>query len=295
MILKILRKRQANTMSRLENVSLCILKKIRHFYTEKACNENAKLGSKKENRNLKSNDKKKIQNKKRFSEQSDYIKWLVDPMEGGQYIKPLSKAGTNFIHQKEYPYPLNPKFKPQPPLSLEARRNIGEKWKQGKSLREISDMFGISVIRVEAVLRLLELESKWRQEERTLDSYAQTMHHMLGSATNQSFNEPPFFVFTPSETQNFTLIHENSEFTSKDAADELQRCLYSDFKEKVIQFQSNTFLHNKHDISNKELKLQKEIINSISEKNRFDLKVVDSYTGNIWLLSKGLLKQIKIK
>lgn len=119
------------------------------------------------------------------------------------------------------------------------------------------------------------------------------MHHMLGSATEQSFNEPQFFVFTPSETQNFTLIDENSEFTPEDAADELQRRLYSDLKEKVIQIQSDTLSNKKYGILNQEQKLQKEIINPTLKKNRFDLKVVDSYTGDIWLLSKGLLKQIK--
>ncbi|KTW26082.1 hypothetical protein T552_02975 [Pneumocystis carinii B80] len=294
MFLKILRKSQVNSSSKLRNVSLNILR-IRHFYTEKVCNEKAKAEVKEGKRKLKSSDEKNIQDKKAISEESDYIKWVLDPMQGGQYVKPLSKAGTNFINQKEYPYPLNPKFKPVPPLSLQIRRNIYEKWKQGKNLREISDMFSISVARVEAILRLAEVESKWHREKKTLNSYAQTMHNMLGSGKNKSLNEPRFFVFTPSESQNFTLIHENSYFTSKDAADELQRCLYSDLKEKVIQSQSNTLLHNKHDISNKESGLQKEITNLIPQKNRFDLKVVDSNTGNTWLLSKGVLKQIKVK
>lgn len=151
-------------MSKLQRVTSSGLKKIRHFYTQKASNNKAKLGSKRD-RSIKNNHKN-IQNKKQFDQQSDYIKWLADPLEGGQYLKPSSNVGTNFIHQKDYPFPLNPKFKPLPPLSLQVRKNIGQKWKEGKSLTEISDMFGISVIRVEAVLRLLTLESKWKQEVR---------------------------------------------------------------------------------------------------------------------------------
>ncbi|KAG4303938.1 hypothetical protein PORY_002682 [Pneumocystis oryctolagi] len=244
-----------------------------------------------------SNDKfQYIQTKKKsFPTQSGYIQWLADPIKCEKFKKLPPNPGRNFISEKNYPYPSNPTFKPPIPLSLSIKNDIGEKWKQGKSIREISEMFGISVVRVEAVLRLFELESKWRQDEKTLDSYAQTMHHMLGSVTNQTINEPSFFISIPSDTQNFITVPESSKFTPKDASDQLKRPLYSDIKEKLIQSQLNNSQYNEREFSSDEkTKVEaKETIELISKKSRFDLKVVDSYSGDIWIRSKeGVLTRL---
>ncbi|KAG5518026.1 hypothetical protein PMAC_003210 [Pneumocystis sp. 'macacae'] len=267
---------------------------IRYFTSGKRCNKEIKKTESKKDKSTKNNiDKTHIQRKKSISStmQSESIQWLTDPTKGGKFRKLQSTPGRNFISGKEYPYPSNPAFRPPIPLSLNVRKDIGKKWKQGKSIREISEMFGISSVRVEAILRLLELESKWHQEGKTLDSYARIMHHMLGSTTNQTINEPDFFISIPSDNQNFITIPENSEFTSKNASDQLQRPLYSNVKEKLIQSQLNNSKYNKSDVSsNKKIKVENEqMVESITKKNKFDLKVIDSYTGDVWMLSKGIL------
>ncbi|KAG5440092.1 hypothetical protein PCK2_000604 [Pneumocystis canis] len=92
-----------------------------------------------------------------------------------------------------------------------------------------------------------------------LESYAQSMYHMLGSTTNKTLNEPKFLIPTPSDTQTFTIVPENFEFTYIDASNQLQREPYSDIKEKLMRHQ-----------------------------------VIDSRTGDIWIRSKeGILSRIK--
>ncbi|CCJ31560.1 unnamed protein product [Pneumocystis jirovecii] len=129
-----------------------------------------------------------------------------------------------------------------------------------------------------------------------LNSYAQVIHHMLGSTTNQTINEPDFFTSFPSDTQKFITIPENSEFTPKDASDQLQKPLYSDVKKKLIQSQLNDYKYNDSNFSlNKKIEVEnKQVIESVAKKSRFDLKIIDSYTGDIWIRSKeGVLSKIK--
>ncbi|KAG5437587.1 hypothetical protein PCANB_000622 [Pneumocystis canis] len=225
----------------------------------------------------------------------NYIQWLKDPKKCIKFEKPQHTLGRNFISEKGYPYPSNPAFVPPIPLSLDVRKEIGQKWKQGKNIREISEMFGISFIRVEAILRLLELESKWSRDGKILESYAQSMHHMLGSTTNRTLSESQFFISTPSDTQTFTIIPENSEFTHIDASNQLQREPYSNIKEKLIRFQLDNSQYSEYKLSlNKKLQVQnEEILESNSKKSRFNLKVIDSRTGDIWIRSKeGILSPI---
>ncbi|KTW28996.1 uncharacterized protein T551_02270 [Pneumocystis jirovecii RU7] len=169
MILKTLEKKEKNIIKSKNLFILYIRNRIRCFMSGTKCNkEIKKTGPKEKDELAKDNiDKVRVQRKNLISTstiQSECIQWLTDPMKGERFKKLQSTSGRNFISGKEYPYPSNPTFKPPIPLSLNLRKDIERKWKQGKSIKEISEMFGISFIRVKAVLRLLKVESKWHQE-----------------------------------------------------------------------------------------------------------------------------------
>ena len=63
------------------------------------------------------------------------------------------------------PFPLNPNFVSQSILSEGLRNEIHARVRlQGKSVREVSIELGVDMRRVGAVVRLVELENRWRRE-----------------------------------------------------------------------------------------------------------------------------------
>ncbi|KIO21404.1 hypothetical protein M407DRAFT_245489 [Tulasnella calospora MUT 4182] len=66
---------------------------------------------------------------------------------------------------------MNPSFKPPPPLGADFRQmlfNLHVSDPEKNSIRELSQRFGLSLKRVEAVIRLKGEEVKWQMEGRTL-------------------------------------------------------------------------------------------------------------------------------
>lgn len=64
------------------------------------------------------------------------------------------------------PFPMNPSFKPRPPISDAQRQTIFDAHAahpELNSVRALSEHFGISLKRVEAIIRLKALEFKWKQ------------------------------------------------------------------------------------------------------------------------------------
>lgn len=64
------------------------------------------------------------------------------------------------------PFPLNPTFKPPPPLSDRLRNIIFSEWMKNPSQnnpRALSIRHGVSIKRVEAIIRLKVHEHKWKQ------------------------------------------------------------------------------------------------------------------------------------
>jgi hypothetical protein len=60
------------------------------------------------------------------------------------------------------PFPLNPSFKPPPPISDKIRTQIFNSFMQEqKNESELSQSFGYSVSRIKAILRLKKLEQLW--------------------------------------------------------------------------------------------------------------------------------------
>ncbi|GJJ11308.1 hypothetical protein Clacol_005540 [Clathrus columnatus] len=87
------------------------------------------------------------------------------------------------------PFPLNPTFKPPPPLSDRVRDTIYRAYVSNPAandLRVLSVRYGISIPRVDAILKLKSLEARWREPEsgKTVQTGFQVgMESLLGVST----------------------------------------------------------------------------------------------------------------
>ncbi|KAK2750422.1 hypothetical protein FQN57_003902 [Myotisia sp. PD_48] len=126
------------------------------------------------------------------------------------------------------PFPLNPTFVSQRVLSEELRNEIYDQVvTKGHSVRHVSVLFGVDMRRVGAVVRLLELEKKWRQQRKPLAlPYARAVHEMLPTTPlikaprvqipHEPINDLPVHRLT--EPQIFYPTSESRHFTRVDAA-----------------------------------------------------------------------------
>ncbi|SGY28653.1 BQ5605_C084g13000 [Microbotryum silenes-dioicae] len=111
--------------------------------------------------------------------------------DGAQYRRGI-KGATNWIG--ETPFPLNPTFKPLPPVSELIKTKIYHAYLgnlQTNSppsdlvvVRAISSKFGLSMARVRAIIRLKELEQEWKKRGLPLQiNLRQGMESHLGVKT----------------------------------------------------------------------------------------------------------------
>ncbi|SCZ94052.1 BZ3500_MvSof-1268-A1-R1_Chr6-1g08389 [Microbotryum saponariae] len=115
--------------------------------------------------------------------------------DGAQYRRGI-KGATNWIG--ETPFPLNPTFKPLPPVSELIKTKVYHAYLgnlQTNSpntttpsdlvvVRAISSKFGLSMARVRAIIRLKELEQEWKKRGLPLQTnLRQGMESFLGVKT----------------------------------------------------------------------------------------------------------------
>lgn len=71
------------------------------------------------------------------------------------------------------PFPLNPSFKPNPPLADEIKTKIYNAYvhnilikdaTDSQVVRAVSSKFGVAMDRVRAIIRLKELEKSWKSQ-----------------------------------------------------------------------------------------------------------------------------------
>ncbi|KZT30930.1 hypothetical protein NEOLEDRAFT_1053084, partial [Neolentinus lepideus HHB14362 ss-1] len=80
------------------------------------------------------------------------------------------------------PFPLNPSFKPPAPLSDRLRKEIWEKYISDpvtNSARELSSHYGLSMKRVDAILRLKGLEAHWVKGKEVQTGFLAGMEKVL--------------------------------------------------------------------------------------------------------------------
>lgn len=115
-----------------------------------------------------------------------YERWLAS--EGRKYEDPKLRP-RNWLGG-EVPFPLNPTFKPPPPISDNMKTRMYEEYMSNPetyNIRELSERYGISLKRVDAILRLKGLEEHWRKEENPLQTgFLAGMEKILGVSINSS-------------------------------------------------------------------------------------------------------------
>ncbi|KAG2416069.1 hypothetical protein HFD88_007261 [Aspergillus terreus] len=173
---------------------------------------------------------------------SDMFTWLNGE---GAALKNHIPGQTNYLTQLRYrrsgedetpertgpsrPFPLNPSFVSEPILSEELRNEIYERVvRKKKSVRAVSVELGIDMRRVGAVVRLVELEKRMRQQNKELAlPYARAIHEMVPttplyedprdhrSNPHESINDLPVHRLT--DPQIFYPVSESRRFTRTDA------------------------------------------------------------------------------
>ncbi|KAL2000542.1 hypothetical protein VTN02DRAFT_2949 [Thermoascus thermophilus] len=125
------------------------------------------------------------------------------------------------------PFPLNPAFVSESILSEDLRNEIYRRVvEQKKSVRAVSVEMGVDMRRVAAVVRLVELEKRWRKEGKPLAlPYARAVHEMLPTTplaekgrpqvAHESINDLPVHKLT--DPQIFYPVSESRQFTRVDA------------------------------------------------------------------------------
>lgn len=93
-----------------------------------------------------------------------YPDWVQG--QGKQYEEPPPGIGPFWIGAT--PFPLNPSFDPPPPISQSQKKVIWDLHRNdpNNTIRVLSGKYGISMERIQAILRLQALEAEWTEEVR---------------------------------------------------------------------------------------------------------------------------------
>ncbi|KAI0347972.1 hypothetical protein BDW22DRAFT_1479855 [Trametopsis cervina] len=97
---------------------------------------------------------------------------------GMQYKHPRPKNWLGGDH----PFPLNPTFKPSPPISNALKNVVYQKYMQDpvkNDVRILSSQYNLSIKRVDAILRLKGLEQHWKQGKTLQTGFQAGMEELL--------------------------------------------------------------------------------------------------------------------
>ncbi|CAL1694580.1 unnamed protein product [Somion occarium] len=120
---------------------------------------------------------------KRSSRDPPYEQWLNTT--GKQFKEP--HRPRNWLGG-QVPFPLNPSFKPPTPASDELRSLIYTQYManpEGNSVRALAERFGLSIKRVDAILRLKGLEEHWKKGKQLQTGFQVGMEEILGVAQDR--------------------------------------------------------------------------------------------------------------
>lgn len=189
--------------------------------------------------------------------------WLKK--KGWKYRK-IIPYKPNFIYKKSQPFPLNPQFYVQPPLTDYTREEIFREYKQNPNpltIREISKKYAISMKRVEAVLRLKYHEKYLVEKEGFVlqRKYNKAMQRLL--CHGKRIYEQPNTIDYQVENPRFHPIEENQELSSEDAASLLGRKPFS--PDQLPTFDDFSF--TKEEAKEKRVVLSKDTVLSNSRWN----------------------------
>ncbi|KAI0828914.1 eukaryotic mitochondrial regulator protein-domain-containing protein [Trametes gibbosa] len=120
-----------------------------------------------------------------FKEGPTYATWLRT--EGLKYRDP--HRPNNWLGGVS-PFPLNPTFKPPTPVSDSIRNAMWNDYMRDPAtfnVRFLAQQHGLSIARVDAILRLKGLEESWRKENKQLQTgFLKGMEYILGVAAKEA-------------------------------------------------------------------------------------------------------------
>ncbi|KAJ2375414.1 hypothetical protein IW150_002562 [Coemansia sp. RSA 2607] len=177
------------------------------------------------------------QSKKEKAERSlGYKGWMIT--EGGAY-KNVRPGRTNYIGGGMRPFPLNPFFRPRPPVSDRVKEAIYAdylKAPERNTPRLLGEKYAISIKRVEAILKLKAIEHHMVEYGKLNPQTKLTagMESMLGvSSSNKSLTEGLVSQSPRVSGPRFHAVPEGQSFTAVDAAEVLGRKPYQQIMDRM--------------------------------------------------------------
>ncbi|RCH83125.1 hypothetical protein CU098_007404 [Rhizopus stolonifer] len=194
-----------------------------------------------------------------------FHKWMET--QGHKYSRP-SEGTTNYLAIS--PFPNNPLFQPRPPLSDATKQQMydafasdSQKW----TVRKLASKHGVSLKRVEAILKLKSFEKEMETNGIVLQrKFAKGMENLMGvDKTIELLRESLADVFPNVSKPKFKTLPEDSTFGPKDAAKVLNRMPFKDLERRAIELEQAEFTLPKS-FTNEETirKTKKFIITDIS-------------------------------
>ncbi|KAI8921306.1 eukaryotic mitochondrial regulator protein-domain-containing protein [Powellomyces hirtus] len=177
---------------------------------------------------------------------------------------------------------MNPFFRPQAPLSNATRSEVFKLYledAQQWTPRALAEHFGLSIVRVQAILRLKALEQKWEAEGKPIQTnLTNGMELMLNAQTLQTLpNTRPREKLRLTSAKRlqpfFRMINEEEAFTPEDAAALMKLEPFANLQRKLDEAADHVF-----ELEPRAAAAPKTISVDPSLKSRFQFMLVD--TGN---------------
>ncbi|RUS17084.1 eukaryotic mitochondrial regulator protein-domain-containing protein [Endogone sp. FLAS-F59071] len=162
-----------------------------------------------------------------------FLAWVKD--QGAKYQKPAFGT-TNYLNEG-MPFPMNPFFRPNPPVADKIREAIYKSYTQNsetKTPRILATEYNLSIRRVEAILKLKALESRMVEGGFIPQKgFTKGMEQLLGteSQLRESLKEMVPQVGKP----RFKMVQEEVEFSAEEAAASLGRTPHALIQEHAMQ------------------------------------------------------------
>ncbi|KAH9267350.1 hypothetical protein BASA84_000685 [Batrachochytrium salamandrivorans] len=192
-----------------------------------------------------------------------------------------TNASKTARQSKVSPFPMNPYFKPDPPLSDATRCSIYKLFLENEVFwtpRRLAEQFGISLVRVQAILRLKALGDQLKKKGKpSQTNFSDSMERLLGSRTieykkdvpNPAPLEPIRYTFGGAMSQYIRLLDEEVSVTPEEAAKLLRMQPFSNSSSKIDA--------NAPNIIHPPVEVKSPILNQNDRlKNDFRFMIVDT-------------------
>ncbi|KAJ3095176.1 hypothetical protein HDU97_007213 [Phlyctochytrium planicorne] len=148
-------------------------------------------------------------------------KWLKS---NAQRFRTSDGSGrANFVGKDGKPFPMNKYFVPITPLNDGLREEIYQRFKKdskGESPLKLAQEYGLSIARVNAILRLKALEKKNAREDVPIQVHlTKGMERLLAVHSSKRLREKPFALSAERLKPLFQLVDEDTTMDPEDAAE----------------------------------------------------------------------------